>query len=934
MMISGPSKLACEGATKIMNEVHDMMISGPSKLACEDTTRIIIERKGVFSMEDTSQKHINIGLVAHVDAGKTTLSEGVLFAAGNIQELGRVDNQDAFLDTDDIERERGITIFSKQAEFAYGDVAYTLLDTPGHVDFSAEMERTLQVLDYAILLVSGADGVQGHTVTLWRLLHRYQIPTFIFVNKMDQPGTDREKILAGLQEHFGERCVDFTHALACFRGREGDEDGVSPEDREAFFEHVAVNEEDWLEAFLEDGELSLDDILGGICDRKIFPCYFGSALRFEGVKEFLEGVGFFALEREYGEEFGAKVFKIARDGENQRLTYLKVTGGTLAVRQLVSGTVRLMADGEAGSDTWEEKVNQIRIYSGEKYEAADEVSAGTVCAVTGLTRTYAGQGLGAEEESDLPVLEPVLTYGVVLPEGFHANAFLPKLKEMEEEEPELKVLWDEELEEIQIQMMGEVQIEILRRKIRERFGVAIDFDQGRIVYKETIASVVEGVGHFEPLRHYAEAHLLIEPGEPGSGIQVGSRCSEDVLNRNWQRLICTHIAEREHRGVLVGGALTDVRITVVSGKAHLKHTEGGDFRQATYRAIRQGLMKAESVLLEPWFSFRLEIPAEMLGRAMTDLEKMHGKFDAPEQLGETSVLSGIAPVITMRNYQKEVQAYSQGRGHLSCQLKGYFPCHNQEEVVESVGYDPELDGANPTGSVFCSHGAGYVVPWEEVEEHMHVPLLTEDRGADAREDVPIRARRSGGESYFMGEEEVEQIIGKAFSANRKEGKRVPYKKRQKRRVEAVSRPAAPKKSGERYLLVDGYNIVFAWEELNRLAAESIDAARGRLMDILCNYQGYRKCTLILVFDAYKVKGNLGQMYDYHNIHVVYTKEAETADQYIEKLAHRMGDKHDVTVATSDGLEQLIIRGQGCKLLSARDFYEEVMRVEEEIRERL
>ncbi len=893
-------------------------------------------------MEDTSNdtfvskpsKHITIGLVAHVDAGKTTLSEGFFYAAGNIQELGRVDNQNAFLDTDAIERERGITIFSKQAEFAYGDTAYTLLDTPGHVDFSAEMERTLQVLDYAILLVSGADGIQGHTVTLWRLLQRYDIPTFIFVNKMDQPGADQERILAGLQEHFGERCVDFTHAMGCFQECGEEKERASGEEREAFFENAAVNEEDWLEAFLEKGELSLDDILEGICDRKLFPCYFGSALRYEGVEEFLEGFGCFTLEREYGDEFGAKVFKIARDGGNQRLTYLKVTGGTLAVRQSISGTVGTMTDEGVRGDAWEEKVNQIRIYSGEKYEAVDQVTAGAVCAVTGLTKTYAGQGLGAEEESDLPVLEPVLTYGVVLPEGFHANAFLPRLKELEEEEPELKILWDEELEEIQIQMMGEVQIEILRRKIRERYGVAIDFDEGRIVYKETIANVVEGVGHFEPLRHYAEAHLLLEPGERGSGIQVGTQCSEDVLNRNWQRLICTHVAEREHRGVLVGGGLTDVRITVVNGKAHLKHTEGGDFRQATYRAIRQGLMKAECVLLEPWHSFRLEVPTEMLGRAMTDLEKMHGKIDVPQQLGEMSVLTGIAPVITMRNYQKEVQAYSQGRGQLACQLKGYFPCHNQEEVVENFGYEPELDAANPAGSVFCSHGTGYVVPWDEVEAHMHVPLLAEEREEDARENVPMRSGRSDQGDYFMGEEEVERIIGKTFSANRKEGKRAPYKKRQKRRVEVVSRPAPPKKSAEKYLLVDGYNIVFAWEELNRLAAESIDAARGRLMDILCNYQGYRKCTLILVFDAYKVKGNIGQMYDYHNIHVVYTKEAETADQYIEKLAHRMGDKYDVTVATSDGLEQLIIRGQGCKLLSARDFYEEVMRVEEEIRDRL
>lgn len=872
---------------------------------------------------DKPKKHICAALLAHVDAGKTTLSEAMMFTCGKLSRLGRVDDRDAFLDTDAMERQRGITIFSKQAVFEYGDTEYTLLDTPGHVDFSAEMERVLQVLDYAVLLVSGADGVQGHTLTLWRLLKRYQIPTFIFVNKMDQPGADRERIMSELQEKLDDGCVDFTDAVHCLA-----DSGVAQEERQAFFEEVAVSDEALLELFLERGEIPEDELLFSICDRKIFPCYFGSALKPFGVEEFLRGLSYFTLEREYGEKFGAKVFKIARDQDNRRLTYLKVTGGALEVRQAVSGREREVP-ADAGSAGWEEKITQIRIYSGEKYTVAERVPAGTVCAVTGLSKTYAGQGLGEEEESELPVLEPVLSYRVILPDGFHANAFLPKLKELEEEEPELSVLWNEELGEIELQLMGEVQIEVLRARIRERFGVAADFDDGRIVYKETIANTVEGVGHFEPLRHYAEVHLLLEPGEPGSGIQVSTRCSEDVLSKNWQRLICTHIEEKEHRGVLTGGCLTDVRITVVNGKAHLKHTEGGDFRQATYRAVRHGLMKAQSVLLEPYFSFRLEVPTEMLGRAMTDMEKMYGQFEAPEQTGETAVLTGRAPVVTIRNYQREVQAYTGGRGQIFCRLEGYFPCHNEEEVIGRSSYDPELDMANPPGSVFCSHGTGYAVPWQEVEEHMHLPLYAE-RGQEEQEQPAAAQRRAGAQDYFMGEDEVNQIIGRTYSANKKEGKRPSYKKRHKRTVEAVSRPRAQKKTSEKYLLVDGYNIVFAWEELRKLAEDNIDAARGRLMDILCNYQGYKKCVVILVFDAYKVKGNIGVMSDYHNIHVVYTREAETADQYIEKLAHRMGGQYDVTVATSDGLEQLIIRGQGCRLLSARDLQEEVKRTQEQI----
>lgn len=866
-------------------------------------------------MEDTSEnkpdkykKHICTGLLAHVDAGKTTLSEGILYTCGKLRKLGRVDNQDAYLDTNAMERERGITIFSKEAVFTIGDREITLLDTPGHVDFSAEMERTLQVLDYAILVISGADGVQGHTLTLWRLLERYRIPVFLFINKMDQAGVDRLSVFKELQERLGDACVSFS------------------EEGEAFQEAVAMCDEALLEQYLETGIVEEEQICDLIRRRKLFPCYFGSALKVEGVKEFLQGFVRYTSVPEYGKEFGAKVFKIMRDEQNNRLTFLKVTGGNLTVKQSLCGET-------SGEEAWEEKINQIRIYSGERYESVKEVAAGTVCAVTGLTKTHPGQGLGVEQDSELPLLEPVLTYGLELPDGCSANSFLPKLRLLEEEEPELKLVWNERLGEIQAQLMGEVQIEILRRLIWERFQVDVHFGAGKIVYKETIQNTVEGVGHFEPLRHYAEVHLLLEPGERGSGIQLVVSCSEDELERNWQRLIQTHLEEREHPGVLTGAPLTDVKITLVAGRAHLKHTEGGDFRQATYRAVRNGLMKAESVLLEPYYDYRLELPAEMVGRAMTDIEQMHGSFRAPEQSGEMSVLAGSVPVATMRNYQKEVHSYTRGLGQLTCTLKGYFPCHNTEEVLEQNTYEPEADLENPSGSVFCSHGAGFTVPWYEVENYMHLPFvfMEAEKETEAEQwQIKIPPKR---EEIFVGEEEALKILGQV-SANRKADTKHPYKKQTKRIVAADTGRKQQKKSEERYLLVDGYNIVFAWEELNELAKVNIDAARSRLMDILCNYQGYVKCTLILVFDAYKVKGNIGKMLDYHNIHVVYTKEAETADQYIEKLAHKIGRDYHVTVATSDGLEQLIIRGQDCGLFSARDFYEEVKRVERLIQEKL
>lgn len=848
-------------------------------------------------------KNIVMGILAHVDAGKTTLSEAILYHCGKITTPGRVDNQDAYLDTDQMEKERGITIFSKEAVFTMGEWNVTLLDTPGHIDFSAEMERTLQVLDYAILVISGADGVQGHTLTLWRLLERYEIPTFLFVNKMDQPETDEEKIMKEIKETFGDQCILFE--------RENQE----------FYEEIATCQEDILEKYLEEGEIDKESIRDLIWERSIFPCYFGSALKLWGVEEFIQGISEYMGEPYYEQEFGGKVFKIGRDEQNNRLTYLKITGGVLQNRQEVIGETK---EGE----TWKEKVNQIRIYSGSKYEPQKEAAAGQICAVAGLSQTYAGQGLGAEKDSQIPILEPVLTYGIQLPQDCSPNEILPKLRMLEEEEPELKIVWDEEVGQIQAQLMGEVQIEILRRLIWERFHVDVHFDEGKILYKETIENTVEGVGHFEPLRHYAEVHLLIEPGERGSGVEIATHCSEDLLDKNWQRLICTHLLEKEHRGVLIGAPITDIKITVVGGKAHLKHTEGGDFRQATYRAVRQGLMKAKSILLEPYYEYRLEIPTEYVGRAMTDMEQMHGTVQIHKQDDKNTVLKGNGPVITMRNYQQKLQSYTKGMGQITCNLLGYFPCHDEETIRESHPYDPELDVSNPAGSVFCSHGAGYVVPWYEVEEKMHLPLL-ENRQSSEEEVYGSFSIPQKKEEIFLGEEEIDQIFRQTYGANRRKEPKRPRRTKEKRVIRAGT--AKPKKSQEKYLLVDGYNIVFAWEELNHLAAQNIDAARDKLMDILCNYQAYKKCTLILVFDAYKVKENIGQMFAYHNIHVVYTKEAETADQYIEKLAHKMGREYDVTVATSDGLEQLIIRGQGCKLISAREFYREVKQVEENIR---
>ena len=881
-----------------------------------------------FTSENKPEKQITMGILAHVDAGKTTLSEGILYTCKAIRKLGRVDHQDAFLDTNTLERNRGITIFSKQAECTLGEFGITLLDTPGHVDFSAEMERTLQVLDYGILVISGADGVQGHTETLWRLLSRYQIPVFLFINKMDQPGTDRETLLVELKEKLDTNCVDFS----------------ADQTSEDWKEQVAVCDEQVMEAYLEGEEISRVQIQKMVRERKLFPCYFGSALKLTGVKGFLEDLKLRIRESSYPESFGAKIYKITRDSQGERLSHMKITGGALKVKSVLSNG----KPGESGEGIWQEKVNQIRIYSGEKYTMVSEVKAGTVCAVTGLTATYPGQGLGSEQASDMPVLEPVLSYRIGLQEEVNVHQALLQLRQLEEEEPLLHIVWNGTLGEIYAQVMGEVQIEILKSLIKERFGMTVTFDEGNIVYKETILEPVEGIGHFEPLRHYAEVHLLLEPGETGSGLTFATDCSEDVLDRNWQRLILTHLEEREHKGVLLGAPITDMKITLLTGRAHIKHTEGGDFRQATYRAVRQGLRKAKSQLLEPYYEFRLEVPSEQVGRSMTDIQKMFGEFDPPKTEGEMTVLTGSAPVVTMRDYQKEVISYTSGRGRLSCTLKGYYPCHNQEEVVEAVGYDPEADLENPTGSVFCAHGAGFVVNWDQVEEYMHVESgWNAPAGQETKPEKPVTAKnwKEENEKYLATEKELEEIFERTYGPIRKLGEEPPagrsvkgWKKSRRDPLEGYGKSTSDYKQkktpdGEKeYLLVDGYNIIFAWEDLKELAAVNIDGAREKLMDILCNYQGFKKSTLILVFDAYKVKGNPGSVETYHNIHVVYTKEAETADQYIEKTVHEIGRKYRVTVATSDQLEQVIILGQGGQRMSARELLEDVIEVSHQIRE--
>lgn len=843
-----------------------------------------------------------IGILAHVDAGKTTLSEALLYNAGITKALGRVDKGNAYLDTDELEKQRGITIFSKQAEFIWKDLEVTLVDTPGHVDFSAEMERTLQILDYAILVISASNGVQSHTRTLWELLKMYKVPTIIFVNKMDMPDTDKALLLSELKSKLDDSCIDFTDIQEVMSNEE-----------------VAMTNESLMEEFLSCGKIDIEDIKRGISDREIFPCHFGSALKNDKIIDLLDGLNTYIDEKKYPDKFGAKVYKINRDSQGNRLTYIKVTGGVLRVKDII--------------DDSEEKINQIRIYSGDKYRTANEIYSGEVCAVTGLTKTYSGENLGIENDNNDVILEPVLMYRVVLPQEIDAAMMLPKLKQLEEEDPTLAIKWNEDLKEIQVCLMGEVQIEILKKLVLDRFKVAIEFDQGNVVYKETISNTVEGVGHFEPLRHYAEVHLRLEPGEIGSGLTFETECSEEILAKNWQRLILTHLQEREHKGVLTGSGITDMKITLVSGRAHLKHTEGGDFRQATYREVRQGLKMAQSVLLEPYYDFRLEIPTEMLGRAMTDIERIYGKINPPENYGEYSVITGYAPVVTMRKYREDIAAYTKGQGKITCTLKGYLPCHNQEEIVEAYGYDSEADTFNPTGSVFCAHGAGFYVSYDKVYEYMHIGLENQPDKEYVYNDNNIVSGEYKEE--WIGIDEVDAIINQTYNANKKsegENKRNNWKKSRNEQdyFDYKGSKSVNSETREKYLLVDGYNVIFAWDDLKELAAVNIDGARGKLMDILCNYQAICKCELIVVFDAYRVKGHDTEISDYHNIHVVFTKEAETADQYIEKFAHQNGRKYNVTVATSDGLEQIIIRGQGCNLISSRELKEEIDRATKDI----
>ena len=848
------------------------------------------------------EKQIVLGILAHVDSGKTTLSEGLLYRSGAIRKLGRVDHKDAFLDTDALEKARGITIFSKQALLRAGDTAITLLDTPGHVDFSTETERTLQVLDYAVLVVSGTDGVQSHTETLWRLLRRYRVPTFVFVNKMDLPGKSRQELMEQLSSRLGEGFVDF---------------GAPQPDRD---EALALCDEQLMDRLLDAGALEPEQIIPAIARRHVFPCWFGSALRLEGVDQLLEGLDRYTRAAPALGSFGAKVFKISQDEQGARLTWLRVTGGQLKVKAQLTG---------GAEEPWTEKANQLRLYSGAKYTLAEQVLPGQVCAVTGLTKSRPGEGLGAQRDGDLPVLEPVLSYQVLLPEGADVHAALGKLHRLEEEEPQLHVVWNETLGEIHVQLMGEIQLEVLRSLLAERFGMTVEFGPGGILYKETITQPMEGVGHYEPLRHYAEVHLLLEPLPRGSGLQFAADCREEVLDKNWQRLVLTHLEEKEHLGVLTGSPLTDVKITLLAGRAHLKHTEGGDFRQATYRAVRQGLMMAESQLLEPWYAFRLELPLENLGRALSDIQRMEGSFDPPDSGTDTATLTGFAPVATRGGYPTEVAGYTRGRGHLSLSPAGYRPCHNAQQVIDAVGYQPEHDLENPADSIFCAHGAGFVVPWDQVRSHMHVDSGW-GRAKPARQEPEALVPRRAAAYRATLEEDAELL--KIFERTYGPIKRDPLAAF--RPVEKSPRPDFAAEQWEiapEYLLVDGYNIILAWEELSALAKESLDAARRRLMDILCNYQGYQKCVLILVFDAYRVPGSPGSMEQYHNIHVVYTKEAETADMFIEHVTHEIGKNRRVRVATSDGMEQIIILGHGALRVSARMFHEEVQNVEKQIR---
>ena len=821
----------------------------------------------------------SIALLAHVDAGKTTLSEALLFRTGARRTLGRVDHGDAYLDTHNLERTRGITIFSKQALICTDHLDITLVDTPGHVDFSAEAERSIPILDCAILVVSGTDGIQAHTVTLWRLLERYQIPTFLYINKMDLPGPDREKLLIQLQRELNPGCIDFGS------------------DFEELCESCAMCDEALLETYLETGIVTENNIRGLVAGRKVFPCCFGSALKIQGIDEFLDVLDTYAPRKTWPGEFGAKVYKISRDPQGNRLTWMKITGGQLKTREI------LRYVNQKGSET-EEKIIQLRLYSGEKFTAPDTVTAGTLIAATGLSGTFAGQGLGTEPAGTPPVLEPVMTYRVELPKGADPAVVLPKFRLLEEEDPQLHILWNQG--NIHVQIMGRVQLEIFRSLVQQRFGLDVTLDSGRIFYKETIENKVEGVGHYEPLRHYAEVHVLLEPLERGSGLIFDSVCSTDVLEAPYQALIMSHMSEKAHKGVLTGAPITDMKITLLVGKAHLKHTEGGDMRQATYRAIRQGLMQAKSVLLEPWYSFTLTLPTETVGRAITDIRAMGGELESPENSGALSTLKGLVPASELKDYADTVASYTQGRGRLQIALNGYAPCHNQEQVVAEAAYDPEADLENTPDSVFCAHGAGFTVKWHDVKNYMHL-----ESGLKEEKAPEIISR-----NFRIDDRELEAIMEREFGPVKRPLYRAP-----------ANRPAteqiAIKTPKQKCIIVDGYNIIFAWDDLAALAKDDLEAARIKLCDMLSDFAGFRKCYLVVVFDGWKVKGNLGEKTQYHNIKVVYTKEGETGDAYIEALVAQIGGNYAVRVATNDGLVQLSSFRTGVLRMSARELREEI-----------
>lgn len=852
-------------------------------------------------------KKIAVGILAHVDSGKTTLSEALMYLSGNIKKLGRVDHKNAFLDTFSLERERGITIFSKQAILKYKDAEFTLLDTPGHVDFSAETERTLQILDYAILVVNGSNGVQSHTKTLWKLLKRYNVPCFVFVNKMDLSEKNREDLLDELKLDLSERCVDFNTL------------------NDEFYENIALCGESLLSEY-ENGEISKESIINAVKRRKVFPCMFGSALKLEGVEKFLEVFYEYTLSPVYESGFAGKVYKISEDKNKNRLTFIKITGGALKVKEIL----------DSPKNTENEKVNQIRIYSGEKFTTADRAEAGTVCAVTGINFALPGDGVGKEKNTAAPMLEPVLTYRLELPKEIDAHTALEKMRILESEDPQLNVVWNSRFSEIEIQLMGDIQLEILKSIIKERFGFSVEFGQGNIIYKETIKDEVEGVGHFEPLKHYAEVHLILKPAKRDSGLIFKSECKEDLLDKNWQRLILTHLYEKTHIGVLTGSPITDMEIILASGKAHPKHTEGGDFRQATYRAVRQGLRNARSVLLEPVYEFTLEVPSENIGRAMSDIQRMSGSFNSPEVKNEFSVLSGTAPVSEMRDYTREVIQYTRGKGKLNLSLKGYEPCHNEKEVIEKFSYNPDNDTENTCDSVFCSHGAGHIVKWDEVQDHMHLSsVLNSKKEAPPEEKKEKLFKFKNQKDIFAADKELMQIFEQTYGAVKK--RKVQERKSFKAKTgskHSEYKASASGYDGEEYLLVDGYNVIFAWDNLRKLSESSIDGARNTLINILCNYQGYKKCKLIVVFDAYRVKGNTRETEQINGIKVIYTKEAETADMYIEKASYKLAKNNKVRVVTSDALEQLIILGNGALRVSSSSFLQEVEQAENEIREYL